>query len=154
MRRPQYSSPRSPLIYTGIQRTWSRLINSHIGLVSLRDHGPKYATIPSQVAGLVPRGNKKDGGWDANEWIVAGVSCCPFRLEGQTETHRRHQDQRRMADFAQYAMAAADEALDDAGWRPTTDEDKEATVQLLLFTRPVTATNLPSTGRLSRIRHW
>ncbi len=59
-----------------------------------------------------------------------------------------------MAEFTQYAIAAAEEALDDAGWRPTTDEDKEATVQQLLFTRLVTATNLPSIGRLSRIRHW
>ena len=34
-----------------------------------------------------------------------------------------------MATFAQYAMAAAEEALDDAGWRPTSDADLEATVR-------------------------
>ena len=34
-----------------------------------------------------------------------------------------------MAKFAQYAMAAAEEALDDAGWKPTTCEEKEATVK-------------------------
>jgi len=34
-----------------------------------------------------------------------------------------------MAKFAQYAMAAAEEALEDAGWKPTTCEEKEATVK-------------------------
>jgi 3-oxoacyl-[acyl-carrier-protein] synthase II len=33
-----------------------------------------------------------------------------------------------MALFAQYAMAAASEALDDAEWKPTKEEDLEATV--------------------------
>jgi 3-oxoacyl-[acyl-carrier-protein] synthase II len=32
-----------------------------------------------------------------------------------------------MAKFAQYAMAAAEEALEDAGWKPTTHEQKEVT---------------------------
>lgn len=33
-----------------------------------------------------------------------------------------------MAQFAQYAMACADEALNDAGWTPTSEQDLEATV--------------------------
>ena len=37
-----------------------------------------------------------------------------------------------MATFAQYAMAAAQEALNDAGWTPTREEDREATVCYLL----------------------
>lgn len=32
-----------------------------------------------------------------------------------------------MALFAQYALAAAQEAIDDAGWKPTKDEDLEST---------------------------
>ena len=36
-----------------------------------------------------------------------------------------------MARFAQYAMASAEEALNDAGWSPKTQEDLEATVCLL-----------------------
>lgn len=35
-----------------------------------------------------------------------------------------------MARFAQYAMVAAAEALEDAGWAPTRDEELEATVCL------------------------
>jgi 3-oxoacyl-(acyl-carrier-protein) synthase len=34
-----------------------------------------------------------------------------------------------MAKFAQYAIAATEEALEDAGWKPTSEEDKEATVR-------------------------
>lgn len=33
-----------------------------------------------------------------------------------------------MALFAQYAMAATEEALEDAGWKPTDFEQREATV--------------------------
>lgn len=34
-----------------------------------------------------------------------------------------------MATFAQYAIASAHEALTDAGWTPTKEEDLEATVR-------------------------
>lgn len=38
-----------------------------------------------------------------------------------------------MAKFAQYALAATEEALEDAGWRPTREEDREATVGLTVI---------------------
>ena len=59
-----------------------------------------------------------------------------------------------MAMFAQYAMAATEEALEDAGWKPTDFEQREATVRfpvegiiwnLILIYEP---------GNLSRIRYW
>lgn len=34
-----------------------------------------------------------------------------------------------MALFAQYAMAATEEALQDAGWRPSSFEDRNSTVE-------------------------
>jgi len=36
-----------------------------------------------------------------------------------------------MARFAQYAMVASEEALDDAGWSPKKEDDLEATVRFL-----------------------
>lgn len=39
------------------------------------------------------------------------------------------QEERRMARFAQYAIAAAEEALEDAGWKPSARERREATVR-------------------------
>ena len=38
------------------------------------------------------------------------------------------QEQRRMSTFMQYAMLASGEALEDAGWRPKTDHQREMTV--------------------------
>ena len=35
-----------------------------------------------------------------------------------------------MATFAQYALAATEEALQDAGWKPEKEEDLESTVSL------------------------
>ena len=40
-------------------------------------------------------------------------------------------EQRKVDDFIIYAMAAADQALDDAGWHPETDEDQIATGVLI-----------------------
>jgi 3-oxoacyl-(acyl-carrier-protein) synthase len=37
-------------------------------------------------------------------------------------------DDRKLAPFMKYAILAADEALDDAGWRPETDAEKDMTV--------------------------
>lgn len=67
--------------------------------------------LPSQVAGIVPEGKREDGGFNVKEWFTP-------------------QDERRMARFAQYAMVASEEALDDAGWAPKKEEDLEATVKL------------------------
>lgn len=41
-----------------------------------------------------------------------------------------------MALFAQYAVAAAEEALEDAGWKPTSHEQREATVSRCSSTPP------------------
>ncbi|KAK8191348.1 thiolase-like protein [Phyllosticta capitalensis] len=92
----------------GVPRTWSRLLKGHCGVVSVKDRGPQFAALPSQVAAVVPSGLKKDGGWDPKEWLQPG-------------------DERKMALFAQYAMAASQEALEDAQWQPKTDEESEAT---------------------------
>jgi 3-oxoacyl-[acyl-carrier-protein] synthase II len=42
-------------------------------------------------------------------------------------------EERKMALFAQYAMAATEEALEDAGWRPELFEQREATVCHLMI---------------------
>ena len=45
-------------------------------------------------------------------------------------------EQRRMSTFMQYAMLAASEALDDAAWRPETDQQREMTVSREFFPCP------------------
>jgi 3-oxoacyl-[acyl-carrier-protein] synthase II len=92
----------------GIRQTWLRLIGSSSGLASTLPRGQQFDALPSKVAGLVPQGKREDGCWQAKDWLPAS-------------------EERQMALFAQYAVAAADEALDDAGWHPTSRADLEAT---------------------------
>ncbi|KAL6704856.1 Mitochondrial beta-keto-acyl synthase [Coniothyrium glycines] len=92
----------------GVQRTWSRLIEGQCGVVSLKDRSPKFASLPSQVAALVPEGGKEQGNWNPKD-------------------HLNPADERRMARFAQYAMVASEEALRDANWIPKNEQDLEAT---------------------------
>jgi len=94
----------------GIQRTWSRLLNSECGIISVADRKPAHHwdKLPSTIAGIVPSGEKESGGWQAMDWLVRG-------------------DERRMAKFAQYSIAATEMALNDAGWQPQTHEEKEMT---------------------------
>lgn len=58
-----------------------------------------------------------------------------------------------MAKFAQYAMAATEEALQDAEWKPEPFEQREATVCVGMRASVTTILTI-LIGRLSRIRHW
>ncbi|KAK0843502.1 Mitochondrial beta-keto-acyl synthase [Friedmanniomyces endolithicus] len=92
----------------GIQHTWRRLLECGSGIVSTTSRGAQFEALPSRVAGLVPLGRREDGKWQAKDWLPAS-------------------EERQMALFAQYAIASAQEALDDGGWHPTAQHDLEAT---------------------------
>ncbi|KAI9731255.1 MAG: Mitochondrial beta-keto-acyl synthase [Claussenomyces sp. TS43310] len=94
----------------GLRRTWARLLAGESGIVSTTGLAPQnqWAEIPSQVAGLVPLGSTSEGKWQASDWLQRG-------------------DGRKMATFTQYAIAATEEALLDADWKPTSREQQEMT---------------------------
>ncbi|KAK4238154.1 thiolase-like protein [Achaetomium macrosporum] len=104
----------------GVRRTWQRLLASESGLVSVADRGrdaleqSRWRELTSTVAGVVPTksDDDPDGGgdgiWRPSDWLDAG-------------------DQRRMSTFAQYAVAAAEMALRDAGWKPMDYDAQEMT---------------------------
>ncbi|EGD98581.1 beta-ketoacyl synthase [Trichophyton tonsurans CBS 112818] len=92
----------------GIRHTWKRLLDGHSGIVSIKDRDSRFAEQPCQVAGVVPKGSNAQGGWDASEWLT-------------------RDEQRKMALYSQYALAATQEALEDANWMPTTEESKDMT---------------------------
>lgn len=92
----------------GVRRSWNRLINGGCGIINIADRDAKFSVLPSQIAGVVPLGAKEQGNWNPKEWLAP-------------------RDERKMALFAQYALAAAQEAIDDAGWKPTKEEDLEST---------------------------
>ena len=92
----------------GVKHIWRRLLASESGLVSTTRLGQEFEALPSRIAGLVPLGDRRDGAWQVKDWLPAS-------------------EERQMALFAQYAIASAQEALHDAGWHPTKQEDLEAT---------------------------
>ncbi|KAG6025819.1 hypothetical protein E4U41_001446 [Claviceps citrina] len=93
----------------GVQQTWHRLLANKSGIVSVAARQPqaRWRELTSLVAGVVPVG-EAEGQWHPADWLSAA-------------------DRRRMSTFTQYAMAAADMALRDAGWEASTPEQREAT---------------------------
>ena len=57
-----------------------------------------------------------------------------------------------MARFAQYAMVASEEALQDAGWSPVNEEQYKATVWPLPFCQARVVDK--QLGCLYRLWHW
>ncbi|KAI8140629.1 thiolase-like protein [Fennellomyces sp. T-0311] len=91
----------------GVQHAWSNLLKGHCGITSLADK-PGFEQLPVRIAALVPEGPKEKGEFTSKEWLDRG-------------------DERVMAPFTQYAIAAARQALTDAEWIPEKDADKERT---------------------------
>jgi 3-oxoacyl-[acyl-carrier-protein] synthase II len=83
--------------------TWDKLIQGESGVSPITCFDA--SDLRSQVAGQVPRGL---GGFNPDIWVPP-------------------QEQRRMGDFIIYALAAAEEALRDANWKPMSEEDRERT---------------------------
>ena len=99
----------SPLA-NGREATWSRLIEgrSGAGPIDVFD----TANVPCKIAFQVPWTSGRGGG-EGDEHA--------FDPDATASAKER----RRIDEFILYAMAAADEALDDADWKPETDHDKE-----------------------------
>jgi 3-oxoacyl-[acyl-carrier-protein] synthase II len=89
---------------SGVEHNWQRLIRgeSGIGAIQRFDVGD----LPAKIAGLVPVGGAP-GGFNADDFVPP-------------------KDRRRMGDFILYAMAAAQQAVEDSGWKPTEEEDLNA----------------------------
>ena len=120
--------------------------------MSVKDRGPQFEQQTCQVAAVVPQGSKEDGGWNASDWLSRDVCRCRDPKETVNLLLTSGQDQRKMAQYAQYAIVAAQEALDDAGWYPKTSYDQEMTVSYPLLN--VAKSKLThSLGRLHRLRN-
>ncbi|MEL6967452.1 MAG: beta-ketoacyl-ACP synthase II [Pseudomonadota bacterium] len=68
--------------------------------------------LPAKIACQIPLGDASDGHYNADDWMEP-------------------KEQRKVDPFIVYAVAAATQALNDAGWHPKTDEDQEATGTLI-----------------------
>src|SRR3569832_7571 len=90
----------------GVEPTWQRILEGRSG--ARRIDTFDVSDLPSKVACVVPRGDGSDASFNPDQWMEP-------------------KDQRKVDDFIIYAMAAAQQALDDANWHPSTEEEKCAT---------------------------
>ncbi len=100
----------SPLA-SGAEPSWSRLLAGQSGARPIE--GFDVSDLPCKIAMPVPRGG---GGDDAS-----------FNPDHWMEP----KEQRKVDDFILYAMAAATQALADAGWKPSTYEEQIKTGVLI-----------------------
>ncbi|WP_029087324.1 beta-ketoacyl-ACP synthase II [Brevundimonas aveniformis] len=97
----------------GREITWKRILEgqSGIGQITCFDPEGYGCTIAGEIPSVDGRGG---GGPD---------------VEGSFDPEKvlSSKERKRVDDFIIYAIAAADEALDDANWHPESEEDKERT---------------------------
>ncbi len=91
----------------GVEASWSALTAGRSGLKRIEHFD--VSDLPCKVAGIVTRGA---GGFVADDVIPP-------------------KEQRKMDDFIQFAMAAADEAISQAGWVADTEEKQNRTGVLI-----------------------
>ncbi|MDZ4363966.1 beta-ketoacyl-ACP synthase II [Brevundimonas sp.] len=97
----------------GVDHTWKGIVEgrSGIGPITAFDTTGYGCTIAGEIPSVDGRGG--------------GVAGEPGVFDH--EKIMSPKDRKRVDDFIVYAIAAADEALADAGWKPESDEDKERT---------------------------
>ena len=94
----------------GVEPTWSRLLAGESGAGRITSF--EVDDLACQIACQIPLGPKAEGKFDRDEWMEPKES-------------------RKVDDFIIYAIAAADQALDDAGWHPESREDQISTGVLI-----------------------
>src|SRR5918992_5906092 len=90
----------------GVEATWQRIVAGKSGIK--RVDAFEVSDLPCKIAGSIPRGDGSDGTYNPDQWMDP-------------------KDQRKVDPFIVYAMAAARQALDDAGWKPTSYDDQTRT---------------------------
>lgn len=99
----------SPLA-CGVEASWKALLAGESGARKVTEF--EVSDLSCQVACTIPRGSYADRRYNPDEWMEP-------------------KEQRKVDDFIVYAMAAADQALEDAGWHPQSEDDQAASGVLI-----------------------
>ncbi len=98
------------------EASWERLVAGKSGANRIEHF--KVDDLPARVAGIVPRTDGRGGGAGDPHAFDADKTLSP-------------KEQRRIEDFILFAIAAADEAVADSGWKPEDDEARNRTGVLI-----------------------
>jgi 3-oxoacyl-[acyl-carrier-protein] synthase II len=90
----------------GVEASWKRLLAGESA--ARRIESFEVSDLPAKIACVIPRGDGTDGTYNPDQWMEP-------------------KEQRKVDDFIVYAMCAARQALDDAGWHPATRDDQIVT---------------------------
>ncbi|MGA2088920.1 MAG: beta-ketoacyl-ACP synthase II [Stellaceae bacterium] len=90
----------------GTESVWKKLLDGQSGIRSIQNFD--VSDLPAKIAGQVPRGETASGAFNADDWVPP-------------------KEQRKMDEFIIYALAAAEQAVTDAEWKPQDPEEKERT---------------------------
>src|SRR5262252_4699885 len=90
----------------GLERNWRSLVEGGSGVRAIQSFD--VSDLPVKIAAQVPLGETVFGLFNPDDWVPP-------------------KDQRKMDGFIVYALAAAAQAVEDAGWAPQEDEARERT---------------------------
>ena len=90
----------------GVEATWRRLLDGQSGAGPITRFDPK--DVVTKYACEIAMGDGSEGTFNPDDWMEP-------------------KDRRKVDDFILYGIAAAAQAVQDSGWVPETDEDRERT---------------------------
>ncbi len=94
----------------GVESTWKQILASKSGAAKVEKFD--VSDLPCKIACEVKRGDGASDPFHADKWMEP-------------------KDQRKVDDFIIFAMAAAGQAIEDAGWHPKSPEDQANTGVLI-----------------------
>ncbi|MFL5239689.1 MAG: beta-ketoacyl-ACP synthase II [Rhizomicrobium sp.] len=94
----------------GVEESWSRLIAGRSGAKPITTF--RTDDLATKIACTVPAGDGTEGTFNPDQWLDS-------------------KEQRRVDHFITFGLAAAQQAVDDSGWKPETEEDRDASGVLI-----------------------
>jgi 3-oxoacyl-[acyl-carrier-protein] synthase II len=94
----------------GVENVWNRLLKAESGIRGVQSCD--VTDLPCKIAGEVPRGDTSSGKFNADDYVSP-------------------KDQKKMDTFIVLAMGAAQQAVEDSGWKPTDEEGQTRTGVLI-----------------------
>ena len=95
----------------GVELNWKRLISGSVGINKINDF--EVSDLPCKIAGQIPSKNDdNEGGLDLDNWIEP-------------------REYKRIDRFIAYGIISAVQAVEDSGWTPKTENEKQRTGVIL-----------------------